>query len=659
MYTAADVHELVKQLNTYRNAYYNNDESLVSDKEYDQLFDKLVMMEKETGIILSNSPTCTVGYPVVSALKQITHDLPPMLSLDKSKEITKMYQFIGGKPGLVMGKMDGLTCRLTYIDGILTRAETRGDGYTGEDVTHNIRTVADVPMNVDKTRFPGKVIVDGEVIITRKNFEAIKTLFVDNKGKTYKNPRNFASGSIRLHNSNECAKRRLQFVAWKFVQGSMCEDFVDRLTQLSILGFNVTPYYEIEGSESENILKSYTERIEELCSNHSYPIDGCVFSYRDCKLMNELGTTSHHSKSQIAFKFYDEKYETTVRSIDWTMGKTGVLTPTAIFDPVEIDGTDVKRASLHNLTIMKELNVQKGSIVSVFKANMIIPQIHEVLSQGEENFIIPDKCPICNGETEVVCDNDSEILMCTNSNCSGKLLGKLCTFVSKQGMDIDGLGENSLRLFIQLGFIKSLSDVYEISKNFCTIKQLEGWGETSILNLLTAIDNSKNVTLDRFLTALSIPNIGGASAKTICDYFEYDVNNLIEAFNSKFDWSNIEGFGEKTSNDINRWYSQNWEEVRHLLHIVNIKDPVKKKSVVTDSPVSGKTFCVTGTFNWGKREEIKTKLEELGGIFVDSVTKKTEILFAGDKAGSKLKKAQDLNIIIYDESKLIELLEEN
>lgn len=656
MYTIQDVRNLVTELNKYCDAYYNQNESLISDKEYDLLFDRLVEMEKETGIVLSNSPTVRVGYKVASDLPEVRHDFPPMLSLDKSKELKDMKKFIGAKPALLMAKMDGLTIRITYREGKVWRAETRGDGEVGEDVTHNIHTVKDVPLTLP---IKDEVIVDGEVIVTRDTFARLREKFVDNKGKKYKNPRNFAAGSIRLHDSQKTAERCLQFVAWKFVKGSDYGHFSSRLNHLDELGFNVTPYTELVSAMNEENYQVGVDMIQCICNKYNYPIDGCVFSFNECEYMDSLGFTSHHSKAQIAYKFYDEKYDTVIRGIDWTMGKTGALTPTAMFDTVEIDGTDVCRASLHNLTIMKQLNVRKDCTARVFKANMIIPQVDSVDDDGIADFEIPKTCPVCGGNTKVTKENDSEVLVCSNPNCKGKLLGKCCTFVSKQGMDIDGLGESSLETYINLGIINKLSDIFRLKDHYYFIGNLEGWTTYSVDKLINAIEDSKDVSLEKFIAALSIPNIGLASAKTIAKHFNYNVDEFYDAITGNYAWSLIDGFGEKTEQDIYDWYHDNKDEFEDILSYVRIKIHTVQAPVVTNSPVSGKTFCITGTFNSGKREALKTKIEQLGGIFVDGVTKKTDILFVGDKAGSKLKKAQDLNIIIYDEAKLIELLEEN
>lgn len=654
MYTIQDLKYLTEQLNKYCDAYYNKSESIISDKEYDILYDRLVEMEEETGITLSNSPTINVGYKVSSGLEEVTHCFPPMLSLDKTKEYSKIKKFLDNKPGLLMAKMDGLTVRITYRDGKIYRAETRGNGTVGEDITHNIYVVKDVPISIPVN---SEVIVDGEVIVTRDNFIKLKNKFLDENGKVYKNARNFASGSIRLHDSKKASERCLQFVAWKFVKGSEYKHFSSRLNHLEEYGFNVTPYTEITSNMNEENYKVGVDMIQCICNKYNYPIDGCVFSFNVCDYMESLGYTAHHSKAQIAYKFYDEKYDTIVRDIDWTMGKTGVITPTAIFDTVEIDGTEVSRASLHNLTIMKQLNVRKDCSARVFKANMIIPQVDSVDDDGVADFEIPQTCPICGYSTAICQENDSEVLMCLNRNCRGKLLGKCCTFVSKQGLDIDGLGESSLDTFIHFGFITKLSDIFRLRDHYHFICNMEGWTVYSTDKLMDSIEKSRYVSMENFISALSITNIGLTSAKTIAKHFNYNLEDFYDAITGHYMWSYIDGFGEKTEQDIWDWYHDNKDEFEELFSYVEIKSNINK-NIITDSPVSGKTFCVTGSFSWGKRDEIKERVEALGGIFVSGVTKKTEILFVGENAGSKLKKAEELGITIYTNEDLVDLIGE-
>ena len=640
---------LVEELNRHRDSYYNDSFTEITDKEYDDKFDELETLEKETGFILSNSPTQTVGYEVKSELNKVTHCYPPMLSLDKTKDLDKILEFVQPKETLVMAKMDGLTCRITYRDGHIVCAETRGDGITGEDITHNIKVVKNVPLTID---YKDEFIVDGELIVDKSDFEELREKFVDKKGRKYKNARNFAAGSVRLLDSSRCAERRVQFVAWKLVKGSIVDRFTVRLMELADKGFTIVPYMSIIENPNKAALEVAIDEVVAQCEHNCYGIDGCVFSYNSVSAIERAGYTDHHCRGQFAYKFYDDLYDTTIYDIEWTMGKTGILTPTAIFETVEIDGTDVSRASLHNLTIMKQLNVRKNCSAKVFKANMIIPQIDSTLDDGEEDFAIPAICPVCGGHTTVIKDNDSEMVFCVNDNCRGKLLGKLCTFVSKPCMNIDGLSEGKLTQLIDLGYVNCFEDIYDLDKYKYELMNLKGWGESSVTKLLNAIESSKNVKFPNFLAAMSIPNLGLESAKTLCEHFDNDVEKIIEAFESEtFKWSAIKGFGETIEVGINNWYSENFRTFHYLCSIMTF---VKPEPVVISSnhPVSGKTFCITGTFEIGKRSWITDQLVKLGGISVDNVTSKTDILFVGEKAGSKLKKAKDLNIIIIEENAL-------
>lgn len=639
---------LVEELNMHRDAYYNDSVSFISDKEYDEKFDELYELEKETGFILSNSPTQTVGYTVASELQKVTHDYPPMLSLDKTKDLNKVREFIGDHDAIVMAKMDGLTCRITYKNGELVRAETRGDGHEGEDITHNIKVVRNVPLTID---YKDEFVVDGELIVDKSDFEELREKFVDKKGKKYKNARNFASGSVRLLDSKKCAERRVQFVAWKLVRGSTVDSFVVTLMELADKGFTIVPYNRLIKPDTAYLDAAVSDVVAQ-CEHKCYGIDGCVFSYDSRMAIERAGFTDHHWRGQFAYKFYDDLYDTTIYDIEWTMGKTGILTPTAIFETVEIDGTDVSRASLHNLTIMKQLNVRKNCSAKVFKANMIIPQVDSTFDDGEEDFMIPAVCPVCGGQTTHIKDNESEMLFCTNSNCKGKLLGKLCTFVSKSCMNIDGISEGKLTQLMDLGYVSCFEDIYDLNKYEFELMALPGWGKSSVSKMLSAIENSKSVKLPNFLAAMSIPNLGLESAKTLCDHFNNDTQKVVEAFEQEnYSWKDIKGFGESIESSINNWYQDNFRTFHYLLSILTI---VADTPVVIEStnPVNGKTFCITGTFTIGSRSWLTSEIEKLGGTSVGGVTKNTDILFAGEKAGSKLNKAKEYNIMIVDEDTL-------
>ena len=639
---------IVNLLNTYRDAYYNDGVSLVTDLVYDNMMDNLKAVEENTGIVLSNSPTRTVGYEVRSALPKVKHD-HPMLSLDKTKDIGEIVKFLSNKPTIVMAKMDGLTCSLKYVNGKLVSAETRGDGAIGEDITHNSQVIRGIPMQIPITE---TTVIDGELIITQDDFVALREKFVDSKGKKYKNARNLASGSVRLLDSKACEQRKVQFHAWKPIQGITTKYLSEGLDALSDLGFTTCPYVTIDSPNKENC-KEAVDTIRQIADSAGLPIDGCVFGFDDVAYSASLGMTSHHLRSQMAFKFYDELFETVIRNIDWTMGKTGVLTPTAVFDTVEIDGTDVSRASLHNLTIMSQLNVRKNCTARVFKANMIIPQVDSVDDDGTDNFVIPKLCPICDGDTVRVKENDSEVLVCTNPNCHGKLLGRLCTFVSKQGMDIDGLGEQTLALLIDLKLIKEFADIYKLYQYEDYLKTLPGFGKSSVDKMLTSIDKSKSVTLDKLIAAVSIDGVGVDTAKKISKYFNGSLEAFLNAIDVGFHFSSLEGFGGKSNDLIYQWMENNRTQLNNVIANITIKQEEKRVVTDTSSPIYGKTFCITGTFEY-PRKDIQREIESCGGIFVSGVTKKTDILFIGDcdnstRKSSKQLKAEELGIPVIRE----------
>ena len=642
--------ELTDKLNFYRDAYYNKDFSIISDEEYDKLYDKLVYLEELAGVKMENSPTQSVGYEVVSELPEVEHN-HLMLSLDKTKEIDDVIKFAGNHRIVITPKMDGLTCTLRYIDGKLESAETRGNGKTGELITHNARIMKTIPQSIDTLIH--EVIVDGELVITYSDFNRVNNELLAAgvpQDELFANPRNMAAGTARQLNSKICADRNLKFVAWKCVKGPSTNSFVTRLKWLEGVGFNVVDYTTLKEANYETI-KYWLEETQIWAHDYDYKIDGAVVGFDDLEYQESLGYTKHHPRGQLAFKFYDEKFETVLRDIEWSVGKTGAITPIAIFDPVEIDGTTVKRASMHNLTIMHNLNASIGKTCYVYKANMIIPQI-ESFDNDSCDIDIPAKCPICGQDTYVTTSLAGQSLMCCNDFCEGKMLGRFETFVSKPAMNIDGFSSASIKLFWDKGWLRSFADIYEM-RFIDRIAYLEGWGTKSINKLKDAINKSRNVMLDRFITALSIPNIAGATATVIAEACDWDIDTFLHRLSSKYDWSQLEGIGFKTSSDINHWYPKHQYEIYSFIDYLEFVKPEKKEAI--NSEWSGKSFCITGSFS-ESREVLKEKLEAIGMKFVSSVSKNTEILFAGEKCGSKLKKAQDLGILIYDENKLLEIL---
>ena len=650
--------ELVSTLNQYRDSYYNKQQSEVSDYEYDKLFDELKQLEETTGIILSNSPTQTVGYEVKSELTKVVHN-HPMLSLDKTKSIDDLKKFLGDKNGILMLKLDGLTVSLRYMNGQLVSAETRGNGEVGEDILHNAKVFSNIPLQID---YQDELIVDGEAIITYDSFEKINAGLPE--GEKYKNPRNLASGSVRQLDSKIAAERNIKFVAWKMVKGVDSNSFNKRLNILGDLGFEVTPRYIV----NNEVIGEMIDCLKGAAESNGYPIDGMVLGYDDVSYGESLGMTGHHLRSQMAFKFYDEEVETTLKGIDWTMGKTGVLTPTAIFEPVEIDGTTVERASVHNISILRELELMAGDTITVYKANQIIPQIAENLSAKARHnnglYVwddiqnVPAYCPICGGMAETKKDNSSEVLMCTNPSCSGKLLGKMTHFVSKNAMNIDGLSEATLEKLIELNFIESFADIYDLKQNFYSeLVDMSGFGKRSIDKLMAAIEESKNTTLDRFIYALCIPMIGRAASKTISKYFDGSFDRFYnECCTKYFVFENLDDFGVSMSDSIRKYLDDNIEMVKELAGYLTFQTVQKPNTSATN--LSGKTFVITGSLNtFENRDAAKELIESLGGKVSGSVSAKTSYLVNNDinSTSGKNKKAKELGVPIITEEELLKM----
>ena len=652
------IKELVELLNHYRNEYYNNSNSEVSDFEYDKLFDELVTLESETGFIVAMSPTQTVGYEVKSELTKVKHN-HPMLSLDKTKSVDDIIKFLGNQDGICMAKMDGLTCSLRYVNGELVSAETRGDGEIGEDILHCAKTIKNIPLKIECL---DEIIVDGEVIISYDDFEKINSTLPEDK--RYKHPRNLASGSIRQLDSSIAARRNMKFIAWKLVKGSpqviglSYEDnsFMDRLLLLGWLGFDLVPAIGV--NNDKNIIENHIFFIKESCQDQGYPIDGCVFGYDNVAYGESLGATGHHLRSQMAFKFYDEEVETYLTDIEFTPGRTGVLTPTAVFKPVEIDGTLIEKASLHNLSVMRDLLGETPHVtqrVLIYKANMIIPQVSSADKSysGIQDLIIdiPTRCPVCGGDTVINKDNESEVLMCANPNCAGKKLAQFVHFVSRKCMNIDGLSEATLEKLISLGYINDFRSVYRLSKFHDQLIKVGGMGPKSVEKLLLAIEKSRNVRLENFIAALGIPNIGLSAAKTIATKFNHSFNDWMDAYTHGFHWDTLDDFGETMANNIDEYLEYNIMSVIKLADEMNFVLPERSEN----NSLEGLKFCITGSFSQ-PRDVLKNQLEARGAKFISSVSKNLDVLFAGDKAGSKLTKAQALGIKVADEAELMKML---
>lgn len=646
---------MVSVLNLASEAYYNTGNPIMTDEQFDMRLEDLKQFEKETGFILSNSPTINVGAKLLTELEETKHS-HPMLSLDKCHTIEEIVKFANDKELVASIKLDGLTCSLTYENGILVKGETRGNGYVGSDITEHVKQFLNVPFKINKT---GTYIIDGEAIITDEDFAEV------NKDGEYKNSRNLAAGTLSVLDTSLVAKRRLKFFAWDIIDGGSNSNLYDNLKEANELGFDIVPNWLATNFDPNNI-QSNIDYIFYYSSEEGLPCDGVVLKFNDIEYGKSLGATSHHFKNGIAYKRKDETYESNLLEIDWTMGKTGILTPTAIFRPVEIDGTTVEKASLHNISVMKELLGETpyyNQRVEVYKANMIIPQIKKGYydyDKAKVLFDIPTECPVCKGKTEIKKDNESKVLVCTNPNCKGKLLGKLTHFVSKNAMNIDGLSEATLEKFINLGWVESFTEIYELKDRFgYDIAKLEGFGKKSVDKLFDAIESSKHTTLDRFIYALSIPLIGRSASKTIAKYFDYDFNKFVkETMNpyELFNWKLLEDFGDAMHDEMYMYLENNKGLIIELASYLTFEKP---QSTSNSNKLKDKTFCITGSLIYfSNRDDAKEKIESLGGKVSGSVSKKTDYLVCNDNnsTSSKIKKAKELGITIISEVELAEML---
>lgn len=632
------IKELVTLLNRASDAYYNTGNTIMEDCEFDTLVEELRKLEQETGFVMATSPTHKVGYEVKSELQKVVHN-HPMLSLAKTKNWNEFIRYFGDQDVIGMVKMDGLTCSLRYMNGKLVSAETRGNGEIGEDILHNIKTVKTVPHTI---QYKDELIVDGEIICAYDDFKPFAI--------EYKNPRNFASGSIRLLDSNECAKRPLTFVVWNVIKGFEGENrFLKKLDLIEKQGFTVVPWTSSFDWDAKDFLI-------EQAKKYRYPIDGLVGRFDDIKYGESLGVTSHHSNAAYAFKFYDELVESTLRDVEWTLGRTSILTPTAVFDPVEIEGTKVSRASLHNVSIMKSFGLTKNCTIRVFKANQIIPQVDSADKDGDAPIKVPAKCPICGGDTSVRKDNESEVLICTNPECAGKKLAQFTHFASRQCMNIDGLSEKTLELLISHGFLHTYRDIFHLSEHKNEIAMLEGLGKKSITNLLKSIEDARNIKLENFIAALGIPNIGLSAAKIISKHFQCDYSRFIEAWRDCFAFAELNDFGVVMSESLDDYLCKYINEVEALAEEMHF---IIESNLSSNTNLNGKSFCVTGSLSYyANRDSLINAIEDNGGKYISSVSKKIDYLINNDKASTsgKNKKAIDLNIPIISEKDFISMI---
>lgn len=634
---------LVDELNKHTKLY-DIGAPIISDAEWDKMYFELQALESEYGFIMPESPTQKVNYTVVNELQKVKHN-HPMLSLDKTKDLNAIKSFVGNKDWIAMLKMDGLTCSLLYEGGKLVRAETRGDGEIGEDITHNAIVIPSIPKRIPYT---DKLVVDGEIVCKLDDFKEFEG--------EYKNSRNFSSGSIRLLDSNECAKRKLTFVAWDVITGYENDKEVTlskKLNQLYDYNFEVVPHF-FDGDFEE--LEAIVWSLKNIAELEKYPIDGLVFKWDNCAEYKSAGRTDHHFRGGLAYKFYNELYETKLVDLEWTMGKTGALTPTAVFQTVQIDGCDISRASLHNISIIKKLGLTNNCTVKISKRNEIIPQVEECLQDGDSPIIFPKYCPVCGHETEVVTENASEVLMCKNGNCLGKLLGRLKFFVSKPAMNIDGLSEAILAFLIDKGWVTSFVDIYHLADHKDEWQKCDGFGKKSVEKILDAIEKSRDVKLENFICALSINGVGLSTAKTISRHFDGDFNAWYNtSFPNNVAWGDLKDIGAVTTQNLNRYFHKNYKLILDLASELHFTIP--DKTEVKENPFLGKTLCVTGKLNHFTRDGINTKITQLGAKTASSVSKNCAYLITNEVSGSsKYKKAVELSIPIITEDEFLNMI---
>lgn len=639
--------DLVKKLNEAAKAYYQEDREIMDNREYDELYDRLEKMEKETGIVLADSPTVNVGYEAVDSLPKENHETP-MLSLDKTKDREVLREFIGSHKSLLSWKMDGLTIVLTYDGGELEKAVTRGNGVVGEIITNNARVFRNIPLKIP---FQGRLVLRGEAIISYSDFERINRSIEDVDAK-YKNPRNLCSGSVRQLNNQVTASRNVYFYAFSLVSAPGEDMHNSREYQMEWLkkqGFDVVEYRIVTADTLDGAMDYFASAIEK----NDFPSDGLVALYDDIAYGESLGTTAKFPRNSLAFKWADETRETTLREIEWSPSRTGLINPIAVFDPVELEGTTVSRASVHNVSIVKELELGIGDTIQVYKANMIIPQIAENLTRSGD-LTIPDICPVCGKEARVIKENEVESLYCMNPHCVAKKIKAFTLFVSRDAMNIDGLSEATLEKFIARGFIHNFGDIFEIGKYRDEIVSMEGFGEKSFENLMDSLEKARETTPAKVIYSLGIANIGLANAKVICRHFGDDLDKIRRAGEEEI--SAIDGIGPVIARSLAEYFrnEENNRKLDHLLAHLHLHS----EETAEEQSFAGMNFVITGSLeHFSNRSKAKALIESLGGKVTGSVTGKTSYLINNDKTSgsSKNKKAAELGIPVLSEEEFLKL----
>ncbi|MGN0403924.1 MAG: NAD-dependent DNA ligase LigA [Bariatricus sp.] len=639
--------ELVELLNRAGKAYYQESREIMSNYEYDVLYDELKGLEEELGIVLASSPTIHVGYEVLSELPKERHE-SPMLSLDKTKEVSRLKEFVGNQKAVISWKMDGLTIVLTYRDGTLYKAVTRGNGEVGEVITNNARVFKNIPLHIS---YKGELILRGEAVIGYRDFEKINETIEDVDAK-YKNPRNLCSGSVRQLNNEITAKRNVKFYAFTLVKAEGVDFHNSRAYQLDWLadqGFEVVEHYPVTADELEERVAYFAEKIKE----NDFPSDGLVLVYDDIAYGQSLGRTAKFPRDSFAFKWADELKETHLLEIEWSPSRTGLINPVAIFEPVELEGTTVSRASVHNLSIMEELELGIGDTIEVYKANMIIPQIAQNLTRSGR-IEIPRTCPVCGGETKVRQINDAKSLYCTNPECQAKRIKAFALLTSRDALNVEGLSEATLEKFIARGFIHKYTDIFHLDRYQEEIQSMEGFGEKSYANLIQSIEKARETTLPKVIYSLGIAGVGLANAKLICRESDYDVSKLMNATEEEL--SEIAGVGPVIAKAFTEYFAS--EEKRQAFLELMQELKIQEEPRNEEQTFAGMNFVITGSVNhFANRNEVKALIEQRGGKVTGSVTGKTNYLINNDvnSTSSKNKKARELAVPIISEEEFMKL----
>lgn len=638
--------ELIDILNKAASVYYQGKDEIMSNFEYDRMYDELSALEKESGLVLAGSPTQKVGYEVLSELPKQTHP-SPMLSLDKTKQVDELSSWLGGKEGLLSWKMDGLTVVLTYENGELLNAVTRGNGVVGEVITNNAKVFKNLPVNIP---FKGRMVLRGEAIITYSEFKKINALLSEEE--QYKNPRNLCSGSVRQLNNEITAKRNVELYAFTLVEADGVDFKNSQQNKMEFMkeqGFQTVEYKVVTAKNIYETVEWFSEKVK----TNDFPSDGLVLLYDDISYGESLGSTAKFPRNTIAFKWADETAKTKLTEVEWSASRTGLINPVAIFEPVELEGTTVSRASVHNISIVKELKLGIGDTIEVYKANMIIPQIAQNLTKSG-SLAIPDKCPVCGEKTSIHKENDVEVLFCENPDCLAKKIKSISLFVSRDAMNIDGMSEATIEKFISKGFLHELADLFKLNRYKDEIISMDGFGEKSYEKLVKAAETAKITTTAKFIYSLGIANIGLSNAKMVCKAFSNDLEKIRHA--SIDELVEIDGVGEIIAESFVKFFANenNNHMVDDLLDIVTLEDEENDNA----NDMEGMNFVITGSVNhFSNRSEVKELIEGRGGKVTGSVTSKTKYLINNDSTSnsSKNKKAKELGVQIITEDEFIDM----